>query len=120
MLLSVISVGVQTWGTDVDALRRYWQAADALGYARITYGDGLGDFTHDGWTMLGALAALTTRARIGPAVTYAVGAEDESAARTWTAHGIAYPSAAERLRVLDASIGVMRELWSTARGFEPV
>src|SRR5919197_4736486 len=70
MLLSVISVGVQTWGTDVDALRRYGQAADALGYARITYGDGLGAWTHDGWTMLGALAVLTRRARIGPAVTY--------------------------------------------------
>ncbi|MGH2404451.1 MAG: LLM class flavin-dependent oxidoreductase, partial [bacterium] len=44
---------------------------DELGYARITYGDGLGDWTHDGWTMLGALAVLTRRARIGPAVTYA-------------------------------------------------
>jgi alkanesulfonate monooxygenase SsuD/methylene tetrahydromethanopterin reductase-like flavin-dependent oxidoreductase (luciferase family) len=67
----MLSVGVQTWGTDVRALERYWQAADDLGYARITYGDGLGDWTHDGWTMLGALAVLTRRARIGPAVTYA-------------------------------------------------
>jgi alkanesulfonate monooxygenase SsuD/methylene tetrahydromethanopterin reductase-like flavin-dependent oxidoreductase (luciferase family) len=67
----VIAVGVQTWGTDVAALRRYWAAADALGFARITYGDGLGDFTHDGWSMLGALAVVTRRARIGPAVTYA-------------------------------------------------
>jgi alkanesulfonate monooxygenase SsuD/methylene tetrahydromethanopterin reductase-like flavin-dependent oxidoreductase (luciferase family) len=67
----VLSVGVQTWGTDVKALQRYWKAADDLGYARITYGDGLGDWTHDGWTMLGALAVLTRRARIGPAVTYA-------------------------------------------------
>jgi alkanesulfonate monooxygenase SsuD/methylene tetrahydromethanopterin reductase-like flavin-dependent oxidoreductase (luciferase family) len=67
----MLSVGVQTWGTDVKALERYWKAADDLGYARITYGDGLGDWTHDGWTMLGALAVLTRRARIGPAVTYA-------------------------------------------------
>ena len=37
MLACVISVGVQTWGTDVVALRRYWQMADDLGYARITY-----------------------------------------------------------------------------------
>jgi alkanesulfonate monooxygenase SsuD/methylene tetrahydromethanopterin reductase-like flavin-dependent oxidoreductase (luciferase family) len=66
----VISVGVQTWGTDVAALGRYWRAADELGYARITYGDGLWGWTHDGWTMLGALAGLTRRARIGPAVTY--------------------------------------------------
>ena len=67
----MLTVGVQTWGTDVRALERYWQTADDLGYARITYGDGLGRWTHDGWTMLGALAVLTRRARIGPAVTYA-------------------------------------------------
>lgn len=67
----MISLGVQTWSTDVAAVGRYWRAADELGYARITYGDGLWDFTHDGWTMLGALAAVTRRARLGPAVTYA-------------------------------------------------
>jgi alkanesulfonate monooxygenase SsuD/methylene tetrahydromethanopterin reductase-like flavin-dependent oxidoreductase (luciferase family) len=67
----MIALGVQTWSTEVAAVGRFWRAADELGYARITYGDGLWDFTHDGWTMLGALAAATRRARIGPAVTYA-------------------------------------------------
>jgi alkanesulfonate monooxygenase SsuD/methylene tetrahydromethanopterin reductase-like flavin-dependent oxidoreductase (luciferase family) len=67
----VIALGVQTWGTDLAALRRYWTAADSLGYARITYGDGLGPWTHDGWTMLAALALVTGTTRIGPAVTYA-------------------------------------------------
>jgi alkanesulfonate monooxygenase SsuD/methylene tetrahydromethanopterin reductase-like flavin-dependent oxidoreductase (luciferase family) len=67
----VVALGVQTWSADVAAVERFWRAADSLGYARITYGDGLWDFTLDGWTMLGALAAATRRARIGPAVTYA-------------------------------------------------
>ena len=62
---------MQTWGTDAAALRRYWALADDLGFARITYGDGLGAWTLDGWTALGALAVLTRRARLGPAVTYA-------------------------------------------------
>src|SRR5215510_7110226 len=66
-----MEIGVQTWGTDAAALRCYWALADDLGYARITYGDGLGAWTFDGWTALGALAVLTRRARLGPAVTYA-------------------------------------------------
>jgi alkanesulfonate monooxygenase SsuD/methylene tetrahydromethanopterin reductase-like flavin-dependent oxidoreductase (luciferase family) len=64
---------VQTWGTDVRALRRYWRAAERLGYHGIVYGDGLWPWTHDGWTMLGALATLTRRVRIGPAATYLYG-----------------------------------------------
>lgn len=67
----MIVPGVQTWSTDVRSVERYWRAADEHGFARITYGDGPWDFTHDGWTMLGALAAMTRRARVGPAVTYA-------------------------------------------------
>ena len=70
----MIVLGVQTWSTDVAAVERFWRAAEACGYARITYGDGLWEFTHDGWTMLGALAAATRGARIGPAVTYAFSA----------------------------------------------
>lgn len=67
----MLGVGVQTWGTEVGALRRYWGAVDALGFTRIAYGDGLGDWTFDGWTALGALAMLTRHAHLGPAVTYA-------------------------------------------------
>lgn len=69
----MLSVGVQTWGTALPRLTDYWARAEALGYDRITYGDGLWPWTHDGWTMLGALAVLTRRCRIGPAVTYCFG-----------------------------------------------
>src|SRR4029453_2382116 len=67
----VLALGVQTWSTDVAAVERFWRVADDLGYARITYGGGPGDFTPAGWDRLGALALATRRARIGPAVTYA-------------------------------------------------
>src|SRR4029077_19557452 len=52
--LLVLTLGVQTWGTDLAALQRYWAAAEALGYDRVVYGDGLWPWTYDGWTMLGA------------------------------------------------------------------
>jgi alkanesulfonate monooxygenase SsuD/methylene tetrahydromethanopterin reductase-like flavin-dependent oxidoreductase (luciferase family) len=138
----VIAVGVQTWSTDVVAVERYWRAADEHGFARITYGDGLWDFTHDGWTMLGALAAVTRHARIGPAVTYAfepaahhpawlakravavdhlsggrldlrlaVGAADAGTALAWERYGVRYPTAGERLSVLDEALGIVRALW---------
>ena len=68
----MLTLGVQTWGTDVAALQRYWAAAEGLGYDRVVYGDGLWPWTCDGWTMLGALAVQTRKVRIGPAVTYAV------------------------------------------------
>jgi alkanesulfonate monooxygenase SsuD/methylene tetrahydromethanopterin reductase-like flavin-dependent oxidoreductase (luciferase family) len=144
----MLTVGVQTWGTDVEALERYWKAADDLGYARITYGDGLGAFTHDGWTMLGALAVLTRRARIGPAVTYAFDASshhpswlakravavdhlsngrldlrlaigaEDSSSRRWATHGIRYPPAGVRIETLEESIRVMRGLWQNDAGFD--
>jgi alkanesulfonate monooxygenase SsuD/methylene tetrahydromethanopterin reductase-like flavin-dependent oxidoreductase (luciferase family) len=69
----MMTVGIQTWGIALPRLKEYWARAEDLGYHRITYGDGLWPWTHDGWTMLGALAVLTRNCRIGPAVTYCFG-----------------------------------------------
>lgn len=66
----VITLGVQTWGTALNELFGYWAAVERRGFARITYGDGLWPWTHDGWVMLGVLASTTRRVRLGPAVTY--------------------------------------------------
>jgi alkanesulfonate monooxygenase SsuD/methylene tetrahydromethanopterin reductase-like flavin-dependent oxidoreductase (luciferase family) len=141
ILLGVISVGVQTWGIDVAALRRYWTLVDDLGFARITYGDGLWSWTHDGWTMLGALAGFTRRARLGPAVTYcfdpsshhpswlakrAVTADHlsdgrldlrlaigaEDAGVAWRTYGIAYPDAATRVACAAETIEILNMLWT--------
>jgi hypothetical protein len=64
MLGGVIGLGVQTWGTDVAALKRYWTAADELGFTRVTYGDGLWGFTHDGWSMHAGGFAFHVRPRL--------------------------------------------------------
>src|SRR5947208_15128560 len=68
MLRAMLAIGVQTWGTDVAALRHYWTVADESGYARISYGAGVGAWRPDGWPTLAALGGLTRRRRMWAAL----------------------------------------------------
>jgi F420-dependent oxidoreductase-like protein len=93
--------------------------------------------THEAWTLMAALAASTTRVRLGqmctcmayrnPAYLAKVAATVDvvSGGRVemgigagwyeheWRAYGYGFPSAGDRLRALDEGVQIMSELWRT-------
>jgi len=52
---------VQTWSTDLDAVKAYARDAEAMGYEALWYGDGLWPWTHEGWTVLAEHCQTTGR-----------------------------------------------------------
>ena len=93
--------------------------------------------THEAWTLMAALAASTSRVRLGqmctctayrnPAYLAKVAATVDvvSGGRVemgigagwyeheWRAYGYGFPGAGERIGMLDESVQIMRQLWST-------
>jgi F420-dependent oxidoreductase-like protein len=130
----------------IEAQREAWRMADEAGFDHIWPFDHLialgNDPTRlifDGWTILGAIAENTKRARIGLNVTgnlyrhpgllakIAVTVDHLSGGRlemgigaAWnepefTMHGLPFPSAADRIRMLDEACNVLKLLWTEER-----
>lgn len=132
-----------------EELEAFWRAADELGYDGIYNYDhfyGLGDTaeqwvnpTLEAWTSLAAMAAVTSRARVGcmvSSVTYrppqilakiittvdhaSRGRLDIGLGAGWhqpehLAYGYDYPSAGTRIAMLEESITIMKSLWTQPR-----
>jgi F420-dependent oxidoreductase-like protein len=123
-------------------LERFWRDADELGFHGVWDYDhfyGMRDPsapTFDGWSMLAAMAAVTTRVRIGcmvTGVTYrhpailakmAVSVDHISSGRLefgigagshegeHRGYGIPFPPAGVRIDMLDEACGLIRRLWT--------
>lgn len=126
-------------------LEAFWREADDLGFHAVWDYDhfyGLADpaaDTLEGWTLLGAMAKVVQRARIGcmvTGVTYrhpallakmAVTVDHVSGGRlelgigaAWhegehLGYGMAFPSPRERIAMLDEALTVIRALWTQER-----
>lgn len=127
---------------DYPVLERFWRDADELGFHSLWDYDhfyGMRDPTtasFDGWSMLAAMAAVTSRIRIGcmvTGVTYrhpailakmAVSVDHISSGRLelgigaashqgeHLGYGIPFPSAGTRIDMLDEACEIIRRLWT--------
>lgn len=130
----------------IEAQRESWRMADEAGFDHIWPYDHLialgpdpSRLIYDGWTILGAVAENTKRARIGLNVTgnlyrnpgllakIAVTVDHLSGGRlemgigaAWNEpefvmYGLPFPSAADRIRMLDEACQVLKALWTEER-----
>ena len=130
------SVRIHQGGYDYETLKRIWKDADRLGYHSATLYDLLNVPTLECWTTLCALAAETSRIRLTPLVlanTYRHPAVFAKMASTLDvisggrlevgigagggrtdhrAAGLAFPSTAQRVRMLEEAVEMMKRLWT--------
>lgn len=127
---------------DYPVLEQFWRDADELGFHSVWDYDhfyGMRDPStpsFDGWSMLAAMAAVTSRVRIGcmvTGVTYrhpailakmAVSVDHVSSGRLefgigaashegeHLGYGIPFPPAGTRIEMLDEACGIIRRLWT--------
>jgi alkanesulfonate monooxygenase SsuD/methylene tetrahydromethanopterin reductase-like flavin-dependent oxidoreductase (luciferase family) len=129
-------VRIHQHGYTFDDLKRIWTQADRLGYHSATLYDLLNSPALECWTTLSALAAVTERIRLTPLVlanTYRppallakmsatldvisrgrleLGIGAGGGGGDHQASGISFPSTAERVRMLEEAVELIKKSWT--------
>ena len=132
-------VRIHQHGYTFDDLKRVWTQADSLGYHSATLYDLLNSPALECWTTLSALAAVTERIRLTPLVlanTYRppallakmsatldvisrgrleLGIGAGGGGEDHLASGISFPSTAERVRMLEEAVVLIKKSWTEPR-----
>ncbi len=133
---------LEVWGTDYEKIKDICILAEKLGYYGFYYGESLAEIDLDCWSVISKLSAMTATIKLGPVITYVIpqyrniallakqsatlqeisngrlefrtgaGARQDYATQWWYPFGINYPSAGERISLLDEGLKVLRLLWS--------
>src|SRR5437867_9625751 len=61
---------LEVWGIDYSKIKETCVLAEKLGYYGFYYGESLAEIDMDCWTMLANLAAITSKIKLGPVITY--------------------------------------------------
>lgn len=140
--MRTVRLALEVWGNDYQQLVDTAQAAEALGFDALYYGEAPHGLNLETWSALAAVAAQTTTIRLGPVITnllpayrsfpllirqahaLAVISGDRLDVRTgtgaarswarpwWEPVGVDYPARAERRRLLEEWLAAYDHVWS--------